>query len=343
MTELLSRRPTDGPESFSDEEAPLFDMADFEADVQEPKPELSPTATRLRAAAERAATFLDDRAETKLQKTEQDEAYGSYSENISATRDRIREERIDAVEAKIENAKARIGGLGRTTLGRLKNAGLITVGLSLMASEAGVRGVKRGSEAVSSAAINGLGKVEVGMSTAGNKIADTKASVKDRYQTYQFNKESKSNQKQFQKEYAKQTKAFDKEAARDRKLQTKVDKWESKAAAKYDRRFEREMRKKAALEHRAERRELWASRFNTVKEAVASVPERAGNHMMAGFAKIETGIDRTGRSIVNAKERAGDKVERVKVSAHTTRAAGRAALEAFKAARQVHDEQNKLY
>jgi len=312
MTEVLSHRPTDGPESFSDEEAPLFDMADFEADVQEPKPELSPAATRIRAAAERTATFLEDRAETKLKKTEQDEAYGSYSENIATTRDRIREERIDAVEAKIENAKIRISGLGRTTLGRLKNAGLITVGLSLMASEAGVRGVKRSGEAVGSAVMSGLGKVEAGMDSAGNKIADTKAGVKEHYQTYQFNRETKTNQKQFKKEYAKGTKAFDKNAAKERTLQAKVDKVESKAAAREDRRFEREMRKKVALERRAERRARWFARGNAVID------------MAVGSAEAVK------ETYTSATDKAKELAESAKQKGRVSRTAGRMALETYR-------------
>jgi|GEM_PF-2825609 hypothetical protein len=313
MTEVLNHRPATSPESFSDEEAPLFDMADFEADVQEPKPELSPTATRIRAAAERAATFLEDRAETRLKKTDQDEAYDSYSENISTTRNRIREERIDAVEEKIENAKTRISGFGRTTLGRLKNAGLITVVVpSLMASEAGVRGVKRGGEAVGNVVIGGLQKVETGMDTVGSKIVDAKAGAKERYQTYQFNRETKTNQKQFQKEYAKEVKAFDKNAEKQSKLQAKVDKVESKAAAREDRRFEREMRKKVALERRAERRARWVAKGNAVKD------------MAIGSAEAVK------ETYSSAADRAKELAESAKQKGRVSRTAGRMALQTYR-------------
>lgn len=312
MTEVLNHRPATSPESFSDEEAPLFDMADFEADVQEPQPELSPAATRIRIAAERAAAFLEDRAETKLKVTEQDEAYDSYSENISATRNRIREEHVDAIEEKIENAKTHIGGIGNAALGRLKNAGLITIGLGVMAGEAGVRGVRRSSEAAGDVVIGGLQKVEAGMDTVGNKIVDTKAGAKEHYQTYQFNRETKANQKQFQREYAKEVKAFDKEAEKQSKLQAKADKLESKAAAREDRRFEREMRKKVALERRAERRARWVAKGNAVKD------------MAIGSAEAVK------ETYSSAADRAKELAESAKQKGRVTRTAGRMALKTYR-------------
>lgn len=246
-------------------------------------------------------------------------------------------------EEMIERAKNKVRGFGSSTLSRLKSAGRLTLALPSVAVEATVSGAKHANEAMGDAVMAGLEKTEAGVDAIGNKIADTKATIKENYQTHQFNRETKSNQKQFQKEYAKETKAFDKEAASNRKLQGKVDKWESKFAAKEDRRFERSMRKKVAQERKADRHARWSTRLTAVKEAIVSSPDKMGNALMTGFGKLENGMDKVGTAMVSGKEAVTDKVERTKASVHTSRAAGRAALEAFKSTRQAHAEQNKLY
>lgn len=246
-------------------------------------------------------------------------------------------------EEMLEKAKSKVRGFGSSTLTRLKNAGLITVGLPVIAVEAGIKGAKRANEVMGDAVMTGFEKVEAGIDIAGRKIVEKKENIKTNHQTRQFNRETKANQKQFQKEYAKETKAFDKEAKSEAKLQAKVDKWESKFAAKEDRRFERSMRKKVAEERRAERRTRWAGRLASVKEAIVATPDMMGDAIMTGFGKLENGMDKVGTTIVNGKEAAADKIERSKASVHATRAAGRAALEAFRTTRQTHTEQNKLY
>lgn len=359
--------PLDSDVPYSpDESSPLYDQLQAEqtASVESSNDtrEVSPTGATLVRAAQRINGLLERRAVNKAHgdalKEYRDRDHSGYVDHIAdlkdseeatpmarATAEMALESEYRKADSKelLEKTKTKIRGFGTSALSRLKNAGRLTVGLPVVALDAGINGVKRASEAMGDATIRGFEKVENGMDKVGNKIVDTKANVKEKYQTFQFNQETKSNQKQFKKEYAKEMKAFDQQAADERKLQAKIDKWESKLAAKEDRRFERSMRKKAGEEKKAARKARWADRRNTIKEAIVSAPEKAGDAMMAGFGKLENGMDRVGARMVDAKETASDKVERAKASVHTTRAAGRAALEAFRTTRQAHTEQNKLY
>ena len=323
--------------------------------------EVSPTGSSIIRVAERINTILErraiDKAHGEALKEYRDRDHSDYIDHLASLKDSEEatpmarataemalehEHPKDEREEMLEKAKAKIRGFGRSALARLKNASLITVELGVAAGEAVAKGAKRANETMGDAVMIGLEKTEASMDAVGKKIVETKSNIKTNRQTRQFNRETKADQKQFQKEYAREMKNFDKEAAHERKLQTKVDKRESKLAAKEDRRFERSMRKKAAEERRTERHARWAKRYNFIKEAAVSAPEMAADAMMTGFSKVELGMDKVGKVMVNGKEAASAKIERSKASVHTTRAAGKAALEAFKNTRQIHNEQNQL-
>lgn len=317
--------------------------------------EVSSTGTSIVRAAQRIHNLLERRAinsaHSEALKEYRDRDHSDYIDHLANLKDSQEatpmarataemalegEYRKADREEMIEKAKNKVRGFGSSALTRLKNAGRLTVGLPVTAVEAGIKGAKRANEAMGDAVMAGFEKAEASMDAVGNKIADTKANIKTGHQTRQFNRETRSNQRQFQKEYAKEMKAFDKEAKSERKLQAKVDGWESKFA-------EHSIRKKAAQERREARRERWAERRAMIKEAIISAPDQAGDAMMAGFAKLENGMDAVGNAMAGAKEAATSRIERGKASVHTTRAAGRAALEAFKTTRQAHTEQKKIY
>lgn len=350
----------------ADETSPLYDQLQSEqsatVESKADTREVSPTGTSIVRAAQRINSLLEQRAINKAHgealKEYHDRDHSDYIDHLASLKDSEEvtpmarataemalnnEYRKADREEMIEKAKNKLRGFGSSALTRLKNAGRLTIGLPGAVVEAGINGAKRANEAMGDAVMAGLEKTEAGMDAVGKKIVETKANIKTNSQTRQFNRETKSNQKQFQKEYAEEMKAFDKQAKSEAKLQAKVDKWESKFAAKEDRRFERSMRKKAAKERRAARHQRWSDRRNAIKEAIVSAPEKAGDVMMAGFGKLENGMDKVGTAMMNGKEAVSDKVERSKASFHATRAAGRAALEAFKSTHQAHTEQNKLY
>ena len=101
----------------------------------------------------RVADFFKDRAINKAhgealredkQRVEQaqDEANASYEDNIAFTRDRKREEFINSVEAKIDTARDFVTAIGRNALEYGAKAGLVTLGVGIVAGEA----VKTGAE-----------------------------------------------------------------------------------------------------------------------------------------------------------------------------------------------------
>lgn len=96
--------------------------------------------------------------------------------------------------------------------------------------------------------------------------------------------------------------------------------------------------KTGALARRQARRAKW----NAAKKAVSNGLDRSAELAMATGAKLEAGMDKVGTSMVNTQETVANKIERTKTSVHITRAAGRAALEAYSASRTAHAEQNKL-
>ncbi len=87
-------------------------------------------------------------------------------------------------------------------------------------------------------------------------------------------------------------------------------------------------RKNAALARRQARRERWSQRWSSTKETVRSAYDKSGDALMNGFAKVENGADYLGTKMVNAKDKAANKVERTRASVAATRAIGRAAIDA---------------
>lgn len=112
--------------------------------------ELSPTASRLNRLSSminHVAEALTDRANNRAygealkednSRTEnaQNDAYDSYSGNIAATHSRERNDRKEAFEAQIDNAKTFVKKAGRSALEHTINAGVITVDIGLLAGEA---------------------------------------------------------------------------------------------------------------------------------------------------------------------------------------------------------------
>lgn len=214
----------------------------------------------------------------------------------------------DTKERGAEYAKDKIRSIGRAAVATTE----LTVGATLLTASATARGVKKLGEVSGDAFMTGMNKVETAMDKTGEAINNRVDTAKNSYQTYQFNRETKTNDRKFRKEYAKEVKAFDKDARREQKSQAKQDKIDLKQAAREDAKFERSMRKKAAQERKAARRAKWIERLNTVKSASAE--------------KIESAKDTLNSGIDSSREFA----ERSKRRVQVTRAAGRMALNTYR-------------
>jgi hypothetical protein len=228
-------------------------------------------------------------------------------ENGAERADRTSELLTDAKEV----AKTKIRGIGRAALE-------LSVGATLLAGSAAARGVKRASEVSGDAMMSGFQKVEAGMDTVGGSLNTGAEKVKNTYQTVQFNRETKSNDRKFRKEYAKEVKAFDKNAERESKILAKQEKIDSKEAAREDKKFERSMRKKVAQERKDARRAKWAARRDGLKEY--------GGYVKEGF--VETGAA--------VKDKLVDSKENAKRKARIYRSAGRQALVTYRDAVDAH-------
>lgn len=175
MTELLTAPSTheDDERVSTGELQAIFD-AQNESEVDPAQNvaqqrELSPTASFIRMAAHRVAGALEGRALKKVQKAEQNEAFASYEDNVSTTRDRERAEKIDRIEQRIEAATEHLSATGRSALGRLQEAGLITIGLGYVAGEAAYKGAKSGAETAALAGMEAVDRVKSAAETAALK------------------------------------------------------------------------------------------------------------------------------------------------------------------------------
>ncbi|MGB3946215.1 MAG: hypothetical protein WBK76_05260 [Candidatus Saccharimonadales bacterium] len=101
-------------------------------------------------------------------------------------------------------------------------------------------------------------------------------------------------------------------------------------------------RKQAALKRRQARRDRWSQRWATAKETVNAGLDRSAELAMTAGAKLENGLDIVGTKMLDTQEAAKAKVERTRLSVRTTRAAGRAALDAYKLAKRNGLEQSQL-
>lgn len=295
-----------------------------ETDLEtETNPEISPTGASLIRAAERINAALETRAINKAHsraleedarrtKASQDEALASYEENIDATRQRVREERIERIEDKLESAKGKVRSLGRTALSTLKDAGLITLGAGVLTTRASRRGVSKLMDKSGDMMMAAGAKLETGADKIGASMVAGKEKVKNATAGAQLKLESKRQDRQFKKQYEKELKAFDKNAEAERKAAEKQDKRDLKEAAREDKRFERSMRKKAALERRQARRTAWAAR----REAIVA----------------------RGRDLIDTAQ---DKAETMKRNVRVTRTAGRMALQTFRDTREAFVEDKR--
>lgn len=232
------------------DDTPIYDQLVAERNASA---ELSPTASLIRAAAHRMAGLLEGRAMKKRMKAEQDAAFDSYGDNISATRDRERAEKIERVEAFVDDATERVAAVGRTTLHGMKEAGMITVGIGYIAGESAVKGVKSGAETAALAGMAAGDKVKSAAETAAvaGMLAKDKAGelVTDGW-----------------------NKAEAAAGAVGQKLENGIDKTVEFGADLKERFI---ARKEAARARRQARRERWSARIQAGKDAVTDKVERS--------------------------------------------------------------------
>jgi len=203
-----------------------------------------------------------------------------------------------ARKEKMDQAKERISSFGRAALGRMKNLGLTSLGLGVMAGEASVRGVKRGYEASKDATakfgqkvgdgfIAGLEQVNNGMDTASEKIA------------------TKHNEHKA----AKEARASEKESNKQKRIEA------NRERANH--------RKEAALARKKARRNKWAARREGLKEYAGFVKEGFVETKDAAKEVAKASYEKAKHLTNEQKSKLGDLAMRARVS-------GEAAVDAWK-------------
>lgn len=232
--------------------------------------DISPTATRIRNAAESIGSFLEERAKSNAHdealKEYRDRDHSGYVDHIASLAEAtdkhgeplesqnfgaklLSKEHSRADREKfIEDGKQRLSKMGSTALDLAKNAGLITVGVGVM-----------------------------GYNATAKLARESK-----------LKHDIKSENKDFIKSYKKETGRFDKQAKRESKKLDKANAIAIKKAKRDDKRFDRSMNRKATIEK-------WQDRAIKVGEFYANSKE-------ATIVRAENGARRVGNTYRSSKE-----------------------------------------
>lgn len=290
--------------------------------------ELSPTGSMLIGAATRINGILERRAVNKAHdealKEYRERDYNGYVDHLGSLEDSsevspaakasarmaLDREYLKAdIQEKLDKAKDKVRGFGRSALSRLKGAGLITAGLGIMSAEATGRSVKKASEAtktgtikfgekVGDGFITGLKKVEAGMDSAGETVADIRSA---RRQAADRKADAVATQEAI---------------AHAEKIKTQRE----KEAARQERR-------EAALARKNVRHAKWASRREAVKQGFVDVKDATVKG--AKFAKDTV---KTNAEFAGAATREISREQKAKLGrfAARARAAGEGAVDGWK-------------
>lgn len=207
MTETQHRPAPEVAEQRSQEVDMLNEMYNApEVNIDSPQEnrEISPLGSSLVRAAERVSSILEARAINKAHgealKEYRDRDHSDYVDHLSSLADSTeatptakasaqialeREYHIADREQLIADAKDKIRGFGNSALRRLKNAGLVTLGIGIIGAEAGVKSAKKGAELAEEGArfagktvkANAEVATAIGKHYVGEKIQNTKDKI----------------------------------------------------------------------------------------------------------------------------------------------------------------------
>ncbi len=326
MTELLSR-PESQPENTPDAsilqemyDTPAHEQNETNGDTRE----VSPLGSGLVRAANRMNAILEQRAINKAHgealKEYRDRDYDGYIGHLANVADSPeatplakasaemaveREWRREDREKMVNEMTVKVKGFGRSALSRLKSAGLVTLGLSIMGAEATGRGAKKTVEAGSAT-----------VDSARETIADYRNSRRQAAE---------------RKAEAAATAKYERHAA-------KVQKKNEKAQVKQERvdaRLEAaRQRKEAAQARKAERHAKWSSRREAFRQYGSDV--KAGiietKDAAVKGAKFAGNTIKTNAEFAGAAARELTREQKAKLGhlATKARAAGQGAVEGWK-------------
>ena len=175
----------------SETDQPTRDVVETNSnqEIDQPKePMVSPFGTKLVLAASRINSLLESRLANKADKEQlaenrerslelQNEAYNTYQPNLTNTKNHEEglrmNKRFDARAArqeKLDQAKSKVRGFGRSALNKLKDAGLIGLGVTIAGASKSKELATEASQKTKDSIASGIDKAEELAGKAGQKM-----------------------------------------------------------------------------------------------------------------------------------------------------------------------------
>lgn len=296
--------------------------ANIEADVTETHDDVrtvSPFAVRVRNAAERFATILEQRAIGRAHdaalKEYRDRDHSGYVDHVAGLAsdgetDDIRsfnkgllrkDERRTDREELIEGATLQLRALGGLALDKTKDAGLIALGVGAIGYE---KAEKVGKDA---------GLIALGVGVMGYEAASK------RVDTAKFRHELNATERNTRKSDKKELRQHDKHAKRELKREYKQIKKDTKQLTQEDRAFDRDLARTARVEK-------WEARVDKVEGAIRSKKEAVIGRTSEAYRTSKESYEAKKLAVANKKRRLGAFAVKARTAGAAALSAGREEL-----------------
>lgn len=293
--------------------------------------ELSSTASRVRSAAERVSTLLENRAQNKAQsealaenqihmKEAQDATFASYEDNVAFSEGHETALKMDQRYERNEAIKQRISEIGQRGLSHLKTAGEITLGVGIIGAEAAARTIRNTAEAVGNKASSYASeKVEAGKQTYEQTKESVVTFLREKRTAAQERKEARVTRRQERRD------------ARDSaKLEAAAAKEQARAEREAEARAERETRIAERAEQAKVARERAEAKAREATERKQARRESRQQKINASREKIASGRDKTTELWQRVQTKRRSIGARVVALKNRARASGQAAIDTWK-------------
>lgn len=265
--------------------------------------EISPTASRVRAAAERIGSILERRALTKAHsdaikeyRQRDIEGYSNLIDNLARSdepyaddfaRLQRKEDRIASREELIDAGKERLRSVGSMAIEKSKEAGTIAYGLGIIGSE-------KAKGAAKEAGLTALGLGVMGYEAASKRV-----------DTAKFRHELNATERTSRRSDKKELRAHDKAAKKELKQTHKQIKRDAKQLARENKAFDRDLARTARIEK-------WEARANKIdvffeekKEAIAVRVEKGATRTVETYLSTKESLERKKQAAAEKKRRMG--------------------------------------
>jgi len=292
----------------SNNEPQLHPQTIEEIDQLEPvvQSETEARTSHMSAVLDRVSNFFDTRAK-------QSEAFDSYSDNITATKERESYERR-------EHAREVVRGFGSSAMNLLRHTGrvvasggLTALGVGMVVGEATGRGIARSVDSALDKGVEASAFIDRKIEDAYNFYDGKKVEYGNKIENYQLNRSQ-----------AKETNDFERQTRSEKKDQLKQDKTAMRAARREDRDFEKTMKAK----EKAENELILDQTIQNIRAKAQYAKER--DQLVVQTNKEKDAREKTERRELKQAEKIDNRHDRIlnAIKARERRAARRTAMKA---------------